>query len=198
MWLSTSLLLLILISLISCSVNKPVRNKHESLIYLNKYGYNSCLNSSKKSVCSVNYSSMLRDFQKRYGVKKTGVLDASTKRVMNLPRCGNSDAQSSISENFKWSRSSLTWSLRSYPRQISKARVTAIIHEAFNSWITHIPVQIKEACSTCSADILIDFERYNHNCSGGTFNGPGTILAHTFLLQGRRIHFNANEQWTEM
>ncbi len=197
MWLSTLSLLLILVGCTWSAVDKTVRNKHESLIYLNKYGYNSCSNSSKKVACNVDYPSMLRKFQEQHGLKMTGILDTSTIRQMNRPRCGNSDVRSSKSGDSKWSRSSLTWSLRSYPRQISKARATAIVHEAFNAWSAHIPLQIKETCSTCSADFKIDFGRYNHKCDGGSFDGPGRTLAHAFFPENGKIHFDADELWTE-
>jgi hypothetical protein len=196
MWLS---ILLILVGCTSFVVSKSISDigKHESLMYLNKYGYNPCSNSSKKVSCSVEYSSILRQFQKRHGLKTTGNLDASTKRQMNKPRCGNSDVQSLSSDGSKWSRSSLTWSLRSHPQQISKARATVLVKEAFNTWLACIPLQIKETCSTCSADIVIDFGRYHHSCDGGSFDGPGRTLAHAFFPDDGRIHFDADEKWID-
>ncbi len=71
------------------------------------------------------------------------------------------------------------------------------MHEAFNTWLARIPLQIKETCSTCSADFKIDFESYHHKCDGGSFDGPGRTLAHAFLPENGKIHFDADEQWTE-
>lgn len=140
---------------------------------------------------------MLRTFQQRYGLRVTGALDTSTTRQMNRPRCGVPDVQSLRLGEAKWFRPSLTWSLRSYPRQIKKARATAIVREAFDAWLAHIPLQIKEACSTCSADIVLEFGRSNHNCDGGSFDGPDGTLAHAFLPDSGKIHFDADERWTE-
>jgi hypothetical protein len=142
---------------------------------------------------------MLRKFQEQHGLKMTGILDTSTIRQMNRPRCGNSDVRSSTLGDYKWSRSSLTWSLRSYPRQISKARATAIVHEAFNAWSAHIPLQIKETCSTCSADFNIEIVSYRHNgCDdGGAFDGRDGVLAHAYFPENGQIHFDADEHWIE-
>ncbi|CAF4541349.1 unnamed protein product [Rotaria sp. Silwood1] len=90
---------------------------------------------------------MLRNFQQWHGLKPTGFLDAATKDEMSRPRCGLADIDQTRSGEYKWSHSSLTWSLRSYPQQIQKAQATTIVHDAFNAWVTNIPLQVKEACS---------------------------------------------------
>lgn len=197
MWFSSALLLLVLNDFTWSAANKTVRNKQDSLMYLNKYGYNSCSNAQKSVACNVKHASMLREFQQRHDLKITGVLDAPTIRQMNEPRCGNSDIRSSTSNNFKWSRSSLTWSIRSYPRQISKARVSSLIRDAFNTWLDHISLQIKETCSTCSADIKFDFGRSSHNGDGEAFDGPEGALAYALFPENGTIYFDSDEQWTE-
>lgn len=195
MWLTVLSLLIILIGGTCSAANNTIRNAKEAFMYLNKYGYNPCSYSSKNVRCSVDHSSMFRDFHQRHGLKITGALDAATKREMNRPRCGNRDTRSL--GYVKWSRSSLAWSLRSYPRQISKTRASAIISEAFNAWSAHIPLQFRETCSTCKADFVIETGRYGHNCDGGSFDGPSGTLAHVFFPQDGRIHFDADEPWTE-
>lgn len=140
---------------------------------------------------------MLRTYQKQHGLKVTGALDASTLHQMNRSRCGNADVRVARLGHTKWSRSSLTWSLRSYPEQISRTRATAIMHDAFKAWSVHIPLQITEACPTCSADIVLEFGRYSHNCPGGPFDGRSGTLAHAFFPEDGRIHFDLDEPWTE-
>ena len=71
MWISLLSLFFILIGYSWCGVTNRVPNDDESLKYLIKYGYSPCLNSLKRAVCSVDYSSMLREFQKRFGLKMT-------------------------------------------------------------------------------------------------------------------------------
>ena len=131
MWISFFSILFILCGYSWCHVINHVHNDDESLKYLNKYGYNPCANSSKNVACSVGYQSMLREFQKRFGLNMTGILDEPTKNEMNRPRCGNPDKETLAAINSKWSRSTFTWSMRTYPRQISSSRVRAIIQEAF-------------------------------------------------------------------
>lgn len=199
MWISLLSIFFILIDYSWCSVINRVYNDKESLEYLNKYGYNSCSNSSKKVSCMVDYSSMLRDFQKRYGLKMTGILDDPTKHEMNRPRCGIPDTRSLALGHRKWSRSSLTWSLKSYPRQIRQGRARAIIQEAFDTWSSHIPLQFRETCSTCSADFNIEIVSYRHNgCDdGGAFDGRDGVLAHAYFPENGQIHFDADEHWIE-
>jgi len=202
MWFFKLSLLFILVGCTWSASNKnvrykTVRNEHESWKYLDKYGYNSCLDSSKKFACSVDRSSMLRAFQKRHGLNITGILDASTLRQMNRPRCGVADVRAASLGYYKWSRSSLTWSLRSHPSQISRLRATAIIHQAFSAWLVHIPLQITETCSTCTADFVIESGSGGHNCDGGSFDGPSGTLAHAYYPEVGKIHFDADEPWTE-
>lgn len=194
--------LFLLLTLAGCAwsaTHKTVRTKFESYFYLNKYGYNICPNSSSSSkvACSRTYSAMLQKFQQSYGLKVTGILDAATIRAMNLPRCGVADVRRVGSGAYKWSRSSLTWSLRSHSSQIDKARATDIVRKAFNTWLIHIPLQITEVCSICSADIVLDFGRYEHGCDGGPFDGPSGTLAHAFFPEIGKIHFDKDEVWTE-
>ncbi|CAF0752684.1 unnamed protein product [Adineta steineri] len=115
---------------------------------------------------------------------------------MNRPHCGNADFQLARMGMGKWSGSSLTWSLRSHPQQLSRERALALIQKAFDAWSVHIPLQIK-ACSTCKADFTIEAGSYQHGCNGGSFDGPNGVLAHAFLPTDGRIHFDADEPWTE-
>ena len=196
MWFSQ---LSLLLTLLGCTWSAPfkksnryeaVMNEDLSLQHLNKYGYNSCAKSSKNFACSVDYRSMLRAYQKQHALRVTGVLDSSTKKEMKRPRCGNTDVRAVRSDDAKWSRSSLTWSLSSYPRQISKERATSIMRDAFNAWLVHIPLKVTEVCATCSADLKIDFGGRGHHCPNGDgFDGPGFHSGSRILSRGWKDSF---------
>lgn len=177
-----------------------VKTQDDAYAWLNKYGYNPCLNANVQ--CSLSFSSLLKEYQTRFGLKITGKLDEQTKEHMNRPRCGNEDkapaalnAPGQLGQR-KWSRSSLTYSLRGYPTEISEPRATAIIREAFNAWLDYIPLKIEAVCSTCNADFVIEFARQAHS-DRYPFDGVGGTLAHAFFPEDGRVHFDKDEKWTE-
>lgn len=191
-------ILLLFFVLSACSwptVNSLVSNRDDALQYLNRFGYNPCYNSSRKSSCAVDDRIMFKEYQRNHRLKITGILDRSTTRKMNSPRCGVSDVRLARSGDIKWSRSSLTWSLRSYPdKEISQTKTKAIIKRAFQSWSAHIPLKITEVCSTCPADFVVEFGADQHNCSDRFYQ---KVLAHAFLPEEGKIHFNIDHTWSE-
>jgi hypothetical protein len=182
------------------SSKEPVKSPEDALLWLNKYGYNPCSNSDAQ--CSLSFSSLLKEYQQRFRLKITGKLDETTKQHMNRPRCGIPDKPiaelSAISSRLKWSRSPLTYSIRSYPTQtqISQTNTKNIIRDAFKAWIDYIPLEIKETCSTCSSDFVIDFA-YEQHSDDYPFDGIGGTLAHAFFPEDGRVHFDKDEAWTE-
>ncbi|CAF2595276.1 unnamed protein product [Rotaria sp. Silwood2] len=144
---------------------------------------------------------MLKDFQQRFHLKVTGILDDATKQQMSRPRCGNKDPLLILSKNtvaslgLKWSRSTLTWSLRNYSPHIGEAESRNIIQQAFDAWSQHIPLSVKEVCSACSANIVVDFGQTEHG-DHYPFDGRGGTLAHAYFPEDGRIHFDMDEPWT--
>ncbi|CAF0984678.1 unnamed protein product [Rotaria sp. Silwood1] len=144
---------------------------------------------------------MLKDFQQRFHLKVTGILDDATKRQMSQPRCGNKDPSFSLVKNtaaslgLKWSRSTLTWSLKNYSPRIGAAESRNIIQQAFNAWSQHIPLNVKQVCSTCSSNIVVDFGQTDHG-DHYPFDGQGGTLAHAYHPEDGRIHFDMDEPWT--
>ncbi|CAF1267683.1 unnamed protein product [Adineta steineri] len=200
LWLYLLLLQLSLAANISFAVPVESATENETgqaLDYLTKYGYNTCRNSTNMA-CSVDLSSILKKFQKFYKLEETGTLDAATKQLMNKPRCGNADVlrASQLNTYLKWSKKSLTWSLRGNPDQLSFAKTESIMQWAFQHWTDHIPVKIKQTCSTCNANIVIDFVRKDHG-DMDSFDGPGRTLAHAFFPEDGRIHFDKDETWND-
>jgi hypothetical protein len=202
-----NVVLLVFISFIDVSFSaeysgrQRVRSQKDVLSWLNKYGYNPCLNAGV--LCSLSYPSILKGYQKRFNLKQTGILDEPTKKHMNRPRCGNKDKPIAELSNspaelgqYKWSRSSLTYSLSGFPTQISEANTNRIIREAFNAWLDYIPLKIEQVCSTCKADFNLQFTREQHSDTY-PFDGVGGTLAHAFFPEDGRVHFDKDEQWTE-
>ncbi|UJR26222.1 hypothetical protein I4U23_007565 [Adineta vaga] len=187
----------------SCKKNKEnqsVKSQEDAYTWLGKYGYNPCHNSDVQ--CSISIKSLLQEYQKRFHLKMTGTLDESTKKHMNRPRCGNKDKAiaelntASQLNKYIWKRSSLTYSLRSFPTEINEADTNRIIREAFDAWLVHIPLEIKQVCSTCQADFVLDFARAQHTDTY-PFDGVGGTLAHAFFPEDGRVHFDKDETWTE-
>ncbi|CAF0814873.1 unnamed protein product [Adineta ricciae] len=180
---------------------QPVKSQDDAYAYLNKFGYNPCKDA--KVQCSLSLKSLLQTYQKLFHLKVTGKLDDSTKQHMNRPRCGlpdkplaQSKAPSQLS-NYIWKRSSLTYSLRNFPSQITQVNTDRIIREAFDAWLIHIPLEIQQVCSTCNADFVLEFAQSDHR-DNYAFDGVGGTLAHAFFPEDGRVHFDADEEWTEL
>lgn len=174
-----------------------VKTREDALSWLNKYGYNSCSGSS--GLCRLSASSLIEEYQQRFRLKPTGVLDETTKQHMNKPRCGNHDKPEGLlmsSTEFKWTRSSLKYSVRSYPTQLSQLTTKNIIREALKTWSDHIPLKFEEVCSSCQADLVLDFASRLHS-DDYSFDGFGGTLAHAFRPEDGRIHFDKDERWTD-
>ena len=198
---TSNIALLLLLCFIDLSSSaKSVKTREDALAWLNKYGYNPCLNSEVQ--CSLSYTSIIETFQKRFGLQVTGKLDGPTQKQMNRPRCGNEDksvatgnAPSKLSQ-YKWTRSSLTYSVRGYATQLGQTTTKDIIQEAFKAWTDYVPLTIVEACSTCKPDFVLDFFRDEHK-DGYPFDGASGTLAHSFFPEDGRVHFDKDEPWTE-
>ena len=175
-----------------------VKTNDDALSWLNKYGYNPC--SDSDGLCRLPFSSLIEDYQQRFHLKATGLLDEPTKRHMNRPRCGNHDKPEGLlmssSTAFRWKRSSLKYSLRGHPIQLSQSTTKNIIREAFQIWSDHIPLKFDEVCSTCQADLVLDFASGSHT-DDYPFDGLGGTLAHAFRPEDGRVHFDNDERWTD-
>lgn len=176
---------------------KQVTSSEDALAWLNKYGYNPCFNSDVQ--CSLSLTTIVRDYQKRFKLQITGKLDDTTKKHMNQPRCGIPDkpiAELNAVGTYKWSRSSLTYSITGYPTQLSQAQTNSIIRDAFQAWTKHVPLTIEQVCSSCKSDFVLDFQREKHTDSY-PFDGPSGTLAHAFFPEDGRVHFDKDETWTD-
>ncbi|CAF1262745.1 unnamed protein product [Didymodactylos carnosus] len=169
----------------------PIGTEAEALEYLTQLGYNKC-QSQSKVLCSINFSSILRDYQQTFGLEKTGKLDEPTIELLNTPRCGNADRPLSSSvlalTKSKWSKTRLRWALRNSSSRISHAQSLNIIRDAFEHWIKHTPLNIEQVCPTCEADIVFNFV---------PVDGPSGTLAYAYFPEDGRVHFDSAENWIE-
>ncbi|CAF1461806.1 unnamed protein product, partial [Didymodactylos carnosus] len=141
---------------------------------------------------NIDFSSILREYQKTFGLKETGTLDEPTIELLNTPRCGNKDSPLSSSllalANSKWRKNRLRWTLRNSSSRISHAQSLNIIRDAFEHWIKHIPLDIEQVCTICEADVVFNF---------GPVDGPSRMLAYAYLPEDGRVHFDSAENWIE-
>ncbi|CAF1101924.1 unnamed protein product [Didymodactylos carnosus] len=181
-------------------VGNPVDSEDDALAYLTRFGYSSC-NASSPVRCSENFSSMLIEFQRYFGLNMTGVADKETQAIMNLPRCSmvdkpNVNILQGLS-NKTWSHLSLTYRLASHAhfQQISYANQISIVQDAFNEWSKHTPLTFEMVCNTCLSDIVLQFMEGDH---GDSLPFDEKTLAHAFLPTDGRIHFDSQDTWTEL
>ncbi|XP_046663112.1 matrilysin-like [Homalodisca vitripennis] len=75
-----------------------------------KYGY---LNSNETSLTN-NIKDAITRFQERFGLQVTGYENEETLKLMDTPRCGNSDegiAPFSVNPLVKWNSTRVTWNM---------------------------------------------------------------------------------------
>jgi len=77
-----------------------------------------------------------------------------------------------------------------------KAKVVAMVKEAFNDWARYAPLKFREADASEKPDFSISFVEGEHD-DGYPFDGAGGTLAHAFFPTDGRLHFDAVEEWTD-
>ncbi|XP_075219994.1 matrix metalloproteinase-2-like isoform X2 [Lycorma delicatula] len=138
-------------------------------------------------------------------IPATGIMDKETVRLLGKARCGVADMQIQRNkrrkrytiQGQKWHHTNITWSLQSRRLlSLDHGRVRKELYRALNVWSKHSLLNFQEVNSP-NADILIYFERGNHN-DGYPFDGKGKILAHAFFPgsgRGGDAHFDEDEIW---
>lgn len=121
----------------------------------------------------------VRALQKNIGIKETGVVDATTREQLRLPRCGHPDGVPEFDSTDKfavkpyyWKKTSLTWKLTgSMDDGLARDTVRSVIGTGFNIWKNAMAsINFKEVSESSTADITIKF---------GTHDGAGKQLAIT-------------------
>ncbi|KAJ8348572.1 hypothetical protein SKAU_G00271610 [Synaphobranchus kaupii] len=137
--------------------------------------------------------------QKFFGLEVTGKLDSNTLEVMSKPRCGVSDISryGHFRGKPKWKKSTVTYRITRYTRDLSQKEVDATISQAFKLYSDIIPLDFQQIHSG-TADIIILFKGRNHG-DFFPFDGPNGVLAHATSPgpgQGGDTHFDDDEKWT--
>ncbi|XP_076246166.1 matrix metalloproteinase 2 [Calliopsis andreniformis] len=176
--------------------------------YLMKFGY---LPQSDLETGNLRTDDQLRTaiktLQKFGGIPVTGNIDAATKKLMRLPRCGLPDKPDPRYTRIRhkryaihgqqWPHRNLTWSLRTeQPSGLDTGGVRLELSKALDLWARNSRLTFHEVNSN-RADILVYFHRGYHG-DGYPFDGRGQILAHAFFPgkdRGGDVHFDEEEIW---
>lgn len=144
----------------------------------------------------------VKQFQKTFGLKSTGVVDSVTVRAMkNTPRCGCPDYRMAAATGplaSKWGINKLPYYIESYVTQaISKADQKELITMAFNSWSDVADLEFEPVNSKSQARLILSTGRGR----GSNFDGPGNTLAWAYLPSGNNytgqllMRFDLDETW---
>ena len=162
----------------------------------------------------------LENYQRFYGLKITGELNAETIEMLTQPRCGNPDKPSifniKLSKEFKaapsafvllgssWAKSNVTYRINNFTTDLGQGIITNIIRDAFLTWSNQCSLTFTEVRG--NADIEISFQVGAHG-DGFPFDNGGTAtsntLAHAFAPPTNNsgniagdLHFDDFETWT--
>ncbi|XP_057624204.1 interstitial collagenase A-like isoform X1 [Chionomys nivalis] len=142
----------------------------------------------------------LKEMQQIFGLKVTGKSDPETLRVMSNPRCGVSDVtpEAIISNNPRWTKTHLTYSILNYTPLLPRAVVDQSIAKAFRVWSDVTPLTFSRVFDE-EGDIVLAFYRGDHG-DNNPFDGLSIRLAHAFQPGpgiGGDVHFDLDERWTD-
>lgn len=186
------MLLLPLISVCFCSQEDQVNAQS----YLTNFGYyNPHSFNSGDSI-----KNAIKDFQKFYHLKETGIVDDATKNEMAKPRCGLPDKGPGSGRRngyfgtySKWRTTALTYAFINTGRDLSAGTVKSIIKKAFGHWSKVTPLTFREVSG--KGNINIGFHSGAHGDNSPFPRGRGGVLAHAYFPQNGRLHFDEDEQW---
>ncbi|XP_067881040.1 matrix metalloproteinase-19-like isoform X1 [Heterodontus francisci] len=141
----------------------------------------------------------LRSLQVIFSLPITGALDRNTLAVMRQPRCGVKDSVNYKILKFsvlgRWRKNHLTYRIQNYTPDMIRSEVEKAIQTVFKYWSDVTPLTF-QAIKSGQADIVILFARGSHG-DNMRFDGPGRTLAHAFIPEDGRAHFDEDETWTE-
>jgi len=145
---------------------------------------------------------MLRQFQYNAGLNQTGVFDNDTHKMMNTPRCGQTDEiggakrrRRYVLQGSKWRSTDLTYGFMSYSTKLSDDIVRTIFHTAFSIWANASALTFTLSSGDSYTIGLLFATGYHGDQS--PFDGPGGVLAHAFFPDsGGEAHFDDDESWT--
>ncbi|KAL7145564.1 hypothetical protein ABFS83_07G092800 [Erythranthe nasuta] len=193
---------------------------HKIKNYLHQFGY-----LDNQNLINLNHAvephddefndaleSAIKTYQRNYHIAPTGILDVPTVSKMTAPRCGYPDIVNGIntmqpnmgkkysnSENDIHTVSHYTFTGPTNPRwPRSKANLTYRFLPNTPE-IAVDPVSgfsFSRAQDSSSTDLVIGFFKKSHG-DGSPFDGPGGVSAHAASPTDGRLHFDADEEWSD-
>lgn len=158
----------------------------------------------------------IRRLQRFYGLKPDGVLGPITKKLMEAPRCGNSDLGNSpggatasapfVLRGCRYDKHSFTYAFLNGTSDLSGSREKQIVRQAFSAWEGVANLTFTETSANDNPDFRIAWRSGDHG-DGSPFDdqgGPqGNTLAHAFYpptcggSHAGDLHFDEAEHWTD-
>ncbi len=176
--------------------------------YLHFFGYVSSGLLNSLDVAELKQRVTL--FQQRFGLPADGVIGPKTLKAIAAPRCGCLDVadndngvhlqylrlQEKVDNNKnRWQKNGLTYAVREYVPGIPPEQQRQIIHQAWAAWDKVCGLELREATSADTADLLLRVGRG----SVDKFDGRGGVLAWSYLPDGTNkqllMRFDTDETW---
>ena len=187
-----------------------VQGLREVKHYLKKYGYLNYEDSNnfEEDEFDEALEVAIKAYQTFFNLKVTGKLDTDTIKKMSMPRCGVADIinGSLTHPQFSFFRGGPRWPYNK--RHLLYAIVSSAIPNvnltevkkacslAFGEWARFSDFRFEFTYYDGYADLILGFHRGEHG-DGHAFDGPGGALAHAFAPTNGRLHFDADEIWSD-
>ncbi|KAL7106175.1 hypothetical protein ACP275_07G095200 [Erythranthe tilingii] len=185
---------------------------HKIKNYLHQFGY-----LDNQNLINLNHAvephddefndaleSAIKTYQRNYHIAPTGRLDVPTVSKMTAPRCGYPDIVNGINtmqpnKGKKYSNSendihTLIFTYRFLPNTPEIA--VDPVSRAFQKWHSISGFSFSRAPDSSSTDLVIGFFKKSHG-DGSPFDGPGGVSAHAASPTDGRLHFDADEEWSD-
>jgi len=179
--------------------------------YLSQYGYLAEAYEGKRLDAPTRNA--IEKFQSFMKIPETGVVDPTTVRTLELPRCGVPDipprgrASSGVSADFvlrgcdyEGKFRTLTFAFVSGTADLAGDTERPPIRNAFNTWQNEISIDFSEVGTANNPNFTIGWFTGNHG-DGSSFDGPSNVLAHAFFPppcggpNSGKLHFDDAETW---
>jgi predicted Zn-dependent protease len=172
--------------------------------FLGRFGYLPDHECAEDELCA-HVSLALRRFQAFYRLEETGTLTLETLKLMNQPRCGLPDLEPEevggpgvvdsdpfVFGGTPWPQQVIRWFMGTGTPDITTE--VGAIQAALDTWASTIPRTFPQTGTSATAQLKVSFETGNHG-DASPFDGVGHVLAHAFLPQDGRVHFDDAERW---
>ncbi|KAF3947447.1 hypothetical protein CMV_026416 [Castanea mollissima] len=187
-----------------------VQGLREVKHYLNKYGYLNYEDSNnfEQDEFDEALKVAIKTYQTFFHLKATGKLDTDTIKQMSMPRCGVADIinGSLTHPQFTFIPGEPKWPHYKHHLQyaiissaipnVNLTEVKKAVKYAFGEWAYFSDFSFEFTDYVGHADLILGFHRGDHG-DGKAFDGPGGALAHAFPPTNGRLHFDADEIWSD-